>query len=105
MNYSDFGPQAAAWEYIGMEWWQWEPHGDSNPGMKYDIKVVVYRNISLSKVQEFYPVIEDKKQDYRYLEYTKALEYLEKTIEENLVAEVTKILRQTRNVIVTKLGN
>ena len=51
------------------------------------------------------PVIEEKKQDYRYLEYTKALEYLDKTIEENLVSEVTKVLKQTRNVIVAKLGN
>jgi len=105
MNYSDFGPQAAAWEYIGMKWWQWESHGGSNPGTKYDIKVIVYRSIPLAEVQKIYPVNQEKKQDYRYLEYAKALEYLDKTIEENLVPEVTEVLKKTRNVIVAELGN
>ena len=47
-----------------------------------NIKVIVYKNISLNEVQKFYPVIKDKKQDYRYVEYNQVLAYLDKKIKE-----------------------
>jgi len=83
LNYDDFGPQAMAWKTIGMQWWQWDHHGDSDPNTKYDIKVVVYRNIPLEAVKERFPVVKEQKKDYRYLAYDKALEYLDKNIKEH----------------------
>ena len=41
-DYEDFGPQAMAYQTFGMQWWQWDSHGDSNPNTKYDIKIIVY---------------------------------------------------------------
>ena len=81
-NYEDFGPQAMAWETIGMQWWQWDNHGDSDPNSTYDIKVVVYRDISLQKIKSIFPVVEAAKKDYRYIEYNEALKYLDRNISE-----------------------
>lgn len=77
--YGAFGPQSAAYELIGMEWWQWESHGDSRP-RDYPIKVVVYWDQSLEQTKKKYPVDKTKEQDYRYVEYTVATAHLEKTI-------------------------
>lgn len=103
-NYGDFGSQVIASEAIGMEWWQWQLHGDSRP-KKYDVKVVVYRNVSLGYVKNLYPVISEQNKDYRYLEYDAALIYLDGKIEENIIEEVTELLKNTRERIVTKLGD
>jgi len=104
LQYTDFGPQAACWEYIGMEWWQWEPHGDSNPRTRYDIKVVVYKKMPLAQVQKMHPVDPGNKKDYRYLPYKKAMEYLDKRIEEDALPEVTARLRRTKGLILDKMG-
>ena len=82
LNYYDFGPQAMSYELIGYEWWQWEPYVDHRPDTRYNVKVIVYRNISLEKIKELYPVIKHIHQDYRYLKYDKAVKYLEDKIEE-----------------------
>jgi len=104
LSYCDFGPQVAAYETIGMEWWQWDNHGDPDPDYQYDIKVVVYRDIPLNQVQEEYPVLIEEKKDYRYLPYAKAMEYLNNTIEDNVTLEVTERLKKTRLEIEKKLG-
>ena len=96
MSYRDFGPQAMSWEVIGKEWWQWQKHGDSNPDTKYDIKVVVYKNITLNKVKSLYPVNKNKNQDYRYIEYSNALTFLDKNIKENVIQAITTRLKQTK---------
>lgn len=103
LEYSDFGPPAMANEVIGMDWWQWQPHGDSRP-KKHDIKVVVYRDISLEKIKISYPVIPPKKQDYRYIEYQAALDYLNQGIVADAVPALTKQLEKTKKIIVLKLG-
>lgn len=103
MNYEDFGPQSLSWKHIGMEWWQWQPHGDSNPQTKYEIKVVIYRNYSLEDVQKKYPVNKKKNQDYRYIEYSTALRFLDKNIKENVIPETTTRLKQTKNNILKSL--
>lgn len=105
LQYDDFGPQAAAWELIGMEWWQWDSHGDSDPNTKYDIRVIIYRGISLANIKRLYPVIEEKKQDFRYLKYSKAIDYLNDNIKENIIPDVTSTLQKTKHKIVLKLGN
>jgi hypothetical protein len=81
LPYSAFGPQASAYELIGMEWWQWDPHGDSRQ-REYPIKVVVFWNQSREYTAKRYPVDPGKLQDFRYLEYTKAVTHMENTIKE-----------------------
>jgi hypothetical protein len=75
LPYEAFGPQVVAHELIGMEWWQWDSHGDSEP-RKYPIKVVVYWNQSLEETKKRYPVVREKEQDYRYVEYETAKRHL-----------------------------
>jgi hypothetical protein len=81
-DYEDFGPQAMAWETIGMQWWQWDNHGDSDPNSIYDIKIVVYRDISLQEIQSIFPVVEAAKKDFRYIEYNEVIKYLNRNIDE-----------------------
>ena len=104
-NYHDFGPQVVAYETIGMEWYQWDYHGDPDPNYQYDIKVVVYRDIPLHQVQAAYPILKEKKQDYRYLSYAKAMAYLDGQISEDYLPTLTATLRQTRSQIEKELGN
>jgi hypothetical protein len=77
VQYEDFGPQITSHDYIGMGWYQWDSQGGDDPNRIVDIRVVVYRNITLNEVEKIYPVIK-RKQDYRYLEYKAALELLGK---------------------------
>lgn len=98
LSYSDFGPQVIASEIIGMEWWQWQSHGESRP-TKYDIKVVIYNKIDIADIKKLYPVIEKQNQDYRYIEKSTALKYLDEKIKENAIEQVTNTLIATRNKI------
>ncbi|WP_157209853.1 hypothetical protein [Marinimicrobium agarilyticum] len=102
-DYNDFGPQVIAHEVIGMEWWQWQPHGDSRP-KDYDVKVVVYRNVTLEDVKAQFPVVPEEEQDYRYLEYGTALEYLNDKISDDVSKNVTDRLKETRERVVNTLG-
>lgn len=79
LPYSAFGPQVAAYELIGMEWWQWDPHGDGSD-RDYPIKVVVFWDQTLVKTMKKHPVDEAKQQDFRYVKYSKAIEHMERTI-------------------------
>lgn len=101
LNYSDFGPQIIASEIIGMEWWQWQSHGESRPTTT-DIKVVVYKDILLKEVETIYPLNPKKRKDYRYLEYKKALDFLGKKIDENILEQVTNNLKLTRSKLINK---
>lgn len=98
LQYSDFGPQVIASEVVGMEWWQWQAHGASRP-VKSDVKVVVYKGIPLSRIEERYRVIPQRQEDFRYLELQSALLFLDKKIEENLMESVTTTLVGTREQI------
>jgi hypothetical protein len=98
LKYEDFGPQVIAHEILGMEWWQWNEHGDSRPS-KYNILVVVYRNIDQDAVSKLYPVNVDLKHDYRYLKLADAIQYLKDRISENIEPSVTSRLKSTLAVI------
>jgi hypothetical protein len=100
LDYEDFGPPVVAQEVIGMDWWQWLDHGDSRP-KHYPIKVVVFRGIPLDEVKSSYPVEPEREQDYRYLEYSHAIQYLDKLIAENAIEAVTAQLTKTRSRIVS----
>ncbi len=105
LNYTDFGPQVLAWQHIGMLWWQWEPHGDSHPQTQYDIKVVVYRDVSLKEIQKKYPVIPQRSQDYRYFNYTDALDYLNENREEMQLPVMIERFEDSKRIIINALGN
>jgi hypothetical protein len=100
LSYQELGPQVAVYKLIGYEWYQWNNHGDDDPNKVDDVKVVVYRNIPLEKVKEMYPVIKEK-QDYRYLDYSTAIEYLNKNENEPYLEH----LRKTKKKIVNSLGS
>lgn len=104
LDYKDFGPQIIAREAIGMEWWQWQAHGNSNPAAVYPVKVAVYRDITVTEVEQRYPVKPEHKKDFRYLEYQRALRFLDEKIAENVQENVTEQLKATRKRIVDQLG-
>ena len=103
LDYTDFGPQVIAHELLGMEWWQWQPHGNSRP-TTYPIKVAVYRKISLEEVQSRYPINREKEQDVRYVNYQEALTYLDSHIQENVMTEVTATLKNDRSKLLYEFG-
>jgi hypothetical protein len=81
LPYSAFGPQAAAYKVIGMEWWQWDSHGDRRP-RDYPIKIVVFWDQTREDTAKRHPVDREKLEDFRYVEYSKAITHMERTIKE-----------------------
>jgi hypothetical protein len=86
-----------------MDWWQWLDHGASRP-TSYDIKVVVFRGISLNEIKNKYPINPNKEIDFRFLTHQRALTYLNEKIEDNVVERLTATLEDTRDKIVNELG-
>jgi hypothetical protein len=103
LHYDDFGPPSAAHELIGMDWWQWQPHGDARP-RRYDIKVVVYRDIEPRQVRQAFPTDPLREQDYRYVGFTDAMRYLERMITDSAIESITQRLIETRERIIGTLG-
>ena len=104
LDYNDFGPQAAAYELLGMEWWQWQSHGESRP-QAYNIKVVVYKDVTLDSVKQKYPVVQEQLKDYRYISYNDAIQYLDDIIQENLMPELTTKLKQTKQTLLKEFAH
>lgn len=94
-DYRDFGPQAAAHELLGMEWWQWDNHGSPDPKAHYPIKVIVYQGYSKEAVARRFAVDPAGKRDYRYVSHQQAVKYLKKQISDNVLPEVTRKLKVT----------
>ena len=111
LNYLDFGPQILAWETIGMNWWQWQATGGSDPDKFYDIKVIVYRDISKAQVEAKFAVDPQQNQDFRYLHYTAAVSYLTEKISElteieaDWAEKVLITLKNTKARINNRLNN
>jgi hypothetical protein len=111
LSYEDFGPQVLSYETIGMQWWQWDNHGDSNPKTKYDIKIVVYRDIPLKKIKSIFPVNEEEKKDFRYIEYFQSIKLIEKNIKvqgdinEDWAKKLKERLIKTKNKIIQNFKN
>jgi hypothetical protein len=51
LDAEDFGPQASSFSLIGMQWWSWEGGGSWEPCDSFDVRVVVYRGLSLETVK------------------------------------------------------
>jgi len=79
LTYSDFGPDAEP--LLGVHHWQWDDV-ENRKTIKYNIKVVVYNNVSLSAIKNKFPVNKMKRMDYRYVDYLKSREYLDKRIQD-----------------------
>lgn len=77
MEYDDFGPSAMSFQMLGYPWWQWDAHGDDSPETTYDIRIIVYENLSLQAIKKLYPVSASAYKDYRYVRYDQALSYLD----------------------------
>jgi hypothetical protein len=81
MKYADFGSSGSSDELFGSERFQGNGQTADEPTSKEDIKVVVYRNVDLATVKRTYPELGGKSV-YRYVEYTQAMDYLDRQIEE-----------------------
>lgn len=81
LPYSAFGPQVAAYELIGKAWWQWDSQGDDTD-RDDQIKVVVFWDQTRTETAAKHPVDQAKLQDFRYIEYSKAVEHMEKLIKD-----------------------
>jgi len=113
-RYADFGPQAIAYELIGFKWYQWDCSGCGDLRKQHDIRIVVYRNINLSKVKELYPIVIGET-DYRYVEYNESVNFLNGKIVEltnsfkddiensDLYLSLKNRLEKTRNKIIHEL--
>ncbi len=112
LPYSAFGPYTMSGSLLGVEWFQWQPHGDSRP-RKYDVNIVVYRNISLDEVKRKYPISEKKKIDYRYVTYSDSISYFNENIIDVLnmkeegypMGTLADRLKAIKEQIIDKLGD
>jgi hypothetical protein len=117
LSYADFGPPSMVYELgIGNAWNQWKHAGHELPD-DVDINVVVYRGIELAEVKKQFPVVKGKS-DYRYVEYTRAVRFLQENVEDvesykRAAAEANEIemwdrlaqtLKKTHKRIIESLG-
>ena len=109
-EYADFGPHAMAWETIGGQWWQWDPHVRNEPMHEAAIKVIVYHETSIRRIEARFPVDESRLMDFRYLDSKEAIRYLTKNIEaldkedEAWASGTKKNLTRTRDRIKQEFG-
>ena len=113
MKYSDFVPQGSSYELPGTNSRQEDYQASYDTS---DVKVVIYRNVDLATVKRTYPVIAGKS-DYRYIEYSEAIAFLEKRIEElranndrdteyvRLKEQLISEYEQTRAKIIERFGD
>ena len=106
---------------IGHAWNQWKSEGHELPD-DVEIKVVVYRDVALEEVRMQFPVVRGKS-DYRYLEYARAIQFLEQQEKEvesykkkerdaadsernalKILEELEKTLKKTHRLIIENLG-
>ncbi|MDP2572608.1 hypothetical protein Q8W40_10485 [Vibrio penaeicida] len=106
MNYHDFGPPSLSGKLLGVEWFQWQSHGDSKP-RNYPVKVVVYEGHELEKVESLYPVNSAKEQDFRYVTFDSAVDFIDSSLtdlkvlqdEGAPVANVVSKLEKTKDTL------
>ena len=99
LAYPDFGPQAMAYDLIGMQWHQWDNPPD--PKKNYKINVVVYRNMGRKQAMLLHPTDKAKASDYRYVSYDEAVAFLNRHIKDDAVPSITAALVRTRKKIQT----
>lgn len=112
LPYSSFGPSTMSGSLLGVEWFQWLPHGESRP-KKYDVNVIIYHEISLTDVKSIYPTSQKKRVDYRYISYSDAISYFNRSIIDVINMEqegyplgnLSQELTSVKTHIIDELGN
>ncbi len=112
LPYSAFGPPTMSGTLIGVEWFQWLPHGESRP-REYDINVIIYREIPLKDVKNLYPISQKKSVDYRYISYSDAVSYFDHNITEVIrmkkegypMGSLSEELKSVKIQIINELGD
>lgn len=79
LDYKDFGPPDIAEDLLGPHYWQWD-NGHYDSPQAFNIRVVIYRQVDLDDVKAMFPVSKNKQQDFRYVEYKKAILWYNKQI-------------------------
>ena len=116
LDYEDFGPQVMSYGLIGYGWNQWKNEGHELPD-DVAVRVVVYKGVSVTRVRRAYPVVRGRS-DYRYVEYGRALRFLDRQIAElegwkkgerdadsvKTREELLNTLKNTRAAITRRLG-
>ncbi len=77
LEYADFGPPSLAGGLLGPEWYQWESEGGPDPAARFNVRVVIYRGISLKEVRRLHPVDREHSIDFRYVGYDRAVAWLD----------------------------
>ena len=115
MKYSDFGSLSGSDVLLGSDSSQGNGESGGAPRNKDEIQVVVYRNVDLATGKRTYPALGGK-YDYRYVEYSEAMDYLDKQIEElkannnrdpaynKLKDKLVSEYEQSRSKIIERLG-
>jgi len=108
MDYSAFKPESLSDALLG----QRDSRGVIDSNSETEVRVVIYRNIDLSRVKENYPTLNGR-YDYRFVQYREAVDFLESHIAELKSAKTaqkpgSQLLisecEQTRAQIIEKLG-
>lgn len=101
LRYEDFGPQVVAYELLGMQWWQWQAHGDSQPGTTPVIGVVVYRKGLRTEAKQIFPVSQELKHDWRYVACPDAQRYFDDVLSDESLEGLPMLstLRQTQQIV------
>jgi hypothetical protein len=102
-EYGDFGPQAMAWQLLGMEWYVFSDCACFEPGDRFDVRVVVYGGgMSAATVRRRYPS-GPALGDYRVVRAVEAIAFvreqlrdLESWAEEDRILSLEGTLRATR---------
>lgn len=102
LEYADFGPQVMAYPALGPKNLSWQPEVPLLLGQG-KVCVVVYRDIALGEVKQHYPADKHNHLDYRYLQYSDALHYLDSRIAQNILRSITERLLVTRDTIRQRL--
>jgi hypothetical protein len=115
MKYADFGSPSGPDDLLGFDSSQGNGQGAEALRNRDEIQVVVYRNVDLATVKRTYPALGGK-YDYRYVEYSQAIDYLDKQIEElkannsrdpeyrTLKEKLVSEYEQSRSKIIERLG-
>ncbi len=103
LDYSDFGPQVLSYETLGFSWYEWNSHGSKE---KDNVKVIVYKNLKSSAHKRYIDSQSPPAVDYRFISHQKAMDYLNKNIEElsqtNEFPEIIKLLKLTKKKLVSE---
>ncbi len=102
LAYHDFGPQVATHALLGMAWWSWSGGGCYERDDAFDVRVVVYRNITRAEVEKRFPTVRWK-WDHRLVAYDDAVAHVD-ALSESTIPSLNEDMRNTKARLVAALG-